>query len=131
MGPVTAAVIGVDKLPLDRYRITGDDDFEAEKPGYSVIRLKNASNRDYPSRAPVSIPNKPGDAARPLDWRLGKKINALIDMGTSGIVLGEGRPKDLKFEWLITPWTECSQPCGMGVGFRVSLQQCHSLTAVL
>lgn len=34
------------------------------------------------------------------------------------IVLGKGNPKNLKFEWVLTPWTKCSESCG-GNGFQV------------
>jgi len=34
------------------------------------------------------------------------------------IVLGKGTAKDLKFEWVLTPWSECSEPCGE-TGFQV------------
>lgn len=35
-------------------------------------------------------------------------------------VLGEGSRDSVKFEWTITPWTECSQSCGPDFGYSVS-----------
>lgn len=34
-------------------------------------------------------------------------------------VLGEGSRDSVKFEWMVTPWTQCSQSCGPEVGYRV------------
>lgn len=31
-----------------------------------------------------------------------------------------GRPENLKFDWMITDWSKCSQSCG-GSGFQVSV----------
>lgn len=36
-------------------------------------------------------------------------------------VLGEGSRESVKFEWMITPWTECSQSCGPDFGYQVSI----------
>lgn len=36
-------------------------------------------------------------------------------------VLGKGSRESVKFEWMITPWTECSQTCGPDFGYRVSM----------
>lgn len=37
-----------------------------------------------------------------------------------GVVMGHGTIDNLVFEWMITPWSECSQTCGAnGSGFRV------------
>lgn len=37
-----------------------------------------------------------------------------------GVVMGHGMIDNLVFEWMITPWSECSQTCGAnGSGFRV------------
>lgn len=78
----------------------------------SSVRMESVSSQKQ---------NRNPNNSRRLDWRLGQRINALIESpGESGIVLGEGTATDLKFEWLITPWTECSLPCGQG-GFRVRM----------
>lgn len=34
-----------------------------------------------------------------------------------------GKADQLKFEWLLTPWSKCSQTCG-GSGFQVRAAQC-------
>ena len=34
-----------------------------------------------------------------------------------------GKAESLKFEWLLTPWSKCSQTCG-GSGFQVRAVQC-------
>lgn len=39
------------------------------------------------------------------------------------IVLGKGNPKNLKFEWVITTWTKCSESCG-GNGFQMRSAHC-------
>lgn len=31
-----------------------------------------------------------------------------------------GEREKVKFEWMITPWSECSQSCGEGLGFKVN-----------
>ena len=69
----------------------------------------------------VQLKSGPDQARqKSLDWALGRKIHALLDPEKTGTVLGQGPARDLQFEWLITPWTECSQRCGHGQGFRVS-----------
>ncbi|RWS27507.1 ADAMTS-like protein 1 isoform X3 [Leptotrombidium deliense] len=39
------------------------------------------------------------------------------------VVLGKGNPEDLKFDWLLSDWSSCSQSCG-GIGFQVRARQC-------
>lgn len=34
-------------------------------------------------------------------------------------VLGSGPRDNVKFEWMITPWSECSQSCGPEIGYKV------------
>ncbi|XP_037909605.1 ADAMTS-like protein 1 isoform X2 [Hermetia illucens] len=34
------------------------------------------------------------------------------------VLLGRGDKKDLQFEWMTTPWSECSQTCGLEEGLR-------------
>lgn len=40
-------------------------------------------------------------------------------------VLGEGPRDSVKFEWMVTPWTECSQNCGSEIGYRVIFTSIH------
>lgn len=35
-------------------------------------------------------------------------------------VLGKGSRDSVKFEWMISPWSECSQSCAPEVGYKVS-----------
>lgn len=140
-GPVTAAVRGrgggPDKLPISSNSRMADNDYDEDNEnveelkkllGTSVIRMKSAPDASSSSSSKLGGDNKLGNSIhrnRPLDWRLGQRINALMATTTTtgdspSIVLGQGSAKDLKFEWLITPWSECSQSCGMGAGFRVS-----------
>ncbi|RWS16311.1 ADAMTS-like protein 1, partial [Dinothrombium tinctorium] len=46
--------------------------------------------------------------------------NALF---ADSVVLGKGNREDLQFDWLLSDWSHCSQPCG-GVGFKVRARQC-------
>lgn len=39
------------------------------------------------------------------------------------VVLGKGTAENLKFEWMITEWTRCSQTCG-GEGFQMRAVRC-------
>jgi hypothetical protein len=39
------------------------------------------------------------------------------------LCLEKGKADSLKFEWLLTPWSKCSQTCG-GSGFQVRAVQC-------
>lgn len=34
-------------------------------------------------------------------------------------ILGDGPRDSVKFEWMVTPWSECSQSCGPDIGYRV------------
>lgn len=34
-------------------------------------------------------------------------------------VLGNGPRDSVKFEWMVTPWSECSQSCGPEIGYKV------------
>lgn len=37
----------------------------------------------------------------------------------------DGTPDHIEFEWMTTPWSECSQTCGTnGSGYRVSVGGC-------
>lgn len=31
----------------------------------------------------------------------------------------KGARENVKFEWMLTPWSECTQSCGITAGFRV------------
>lgn len=91
------------------------DEAEPETTNLWRERIKAADNQDN------GAPNRPR-----LDLRLGQKINDLFDASTKAVVLGHGTSKNVKFEWMITPWSECSQPCGTGIGFRVRIFYCSS-----
>nr|CAD7424513.1 unnamed protein product [Timema monikensis] len=39
------------------------------------------------------------------------------------IILGKGKPENLKFDWMITEWSRCSQTCG-GSGFQMRAAHC-------
>ncbi|XP_021917210.1 ADAMTS-like protein 1 [Zootermopsis nevadensis] len=41
----------------------------------------------------------------------------------STVILGKGSPENLKFDWMITDWSKCSQSCG-GSGFQVRAAHC-------
>lgn len=47
---------------------------------------------------------------------------ALSQDNENATVLGEGSRESVKFEWMITPWSECSQSCGPEVGYRVNFR---------
>lgn len=34
-------------------------------------------------------------------------------------VLGSGLRSDITFEWMVAPWSECSQSCGPEIGYKV------------
>lgn len=55
------------------------------------------------------------------DKNIGDRINQIFSVNTKGVVLGQGSPSKLKFDWMITPWSRCSLACdSAGVGFKVS-----------
>lgn len=124
-GPVTAAVRvrgnQQSNVIPNNGEDYGDESVQELKKlkGNSVIRMKSAAALSSNQEENDFSPDK---NSRRLDWRLGQRINDLIATGDGDIVLGHGSAKDLKFQWLITPWSACSQPCGMGVGFRVRLK---------
>ncbi|XP_069688307.1 protein madd-4 [Periplaneta americana] len=45
------------------------------------------------------------------------------DILGSTVVLGKGSPENLKFDWMITDWSKCSQTCG-GSGFQMRAAHC-------
>lgn len=46
-------------------------------------------------------------------------FDSFADSGNATF-LGVGPRENVKFEWSVTPWTECSPSCGPVVGIRVS-----------
>ncbi|KAJ3649041.1 hypothetical protein Zmor_020803 [Zophobas morio] len=53
------------------------------------------------------------------------------DESGSMVVLGKGTPDNLKFEWVISDWSKCSETCG-GNGFQMRVIRCivrlHNMT---
>lgn len=39
------------------------------------------------------------------------------------VVLGKGTPENLKFEWVLSDWSQCSSTCG-GAGFEMRAARC-------
>lgn len=121
----SAAAVSSDDKPLnDDNDFTVDYDEDGDVRELNILKgLRVKSSAGNQNNFAADDEEQTATNGRRLDWRLGQKINALMDTGKNGgIVLGKGTAKDLKFEWLITPWSECSQPCGTGVGFRVSIK---------
>lgn len=50
-------------------------------------------------------------------------INNDEDTTGSISILGKGSADDLKFKWIVTDWSACSQSCGGG-GFQMRAAQC-------
>lgn len=44
---------------------------------------------------------------------------SLSQGGENVTVLGDGPRESVKFEWMVTPWSECSQNCGPEIGYKV------------
>ncbi|XP_023209875.1 ADAMTS-like protein 1 isoform X1 [Centruroides sculpturatus] len=42
---------------------------------------------------------------------------------TKHVVLGKGSPESLEFDWMVTPWSKCSESCG-STGFQMRASQC-------
>ncbi|KAG8287190.1 peptidase activity protein [Homalodisca vitripennis] len=42
---------------------------------------------------------------------------------SSIVVLGKGRPENVKFDWMVSEWSSCSQTCG-GNGFQIRKAHC-------
>lgn len=42
-----------------------------------------------------------------------------ITNSSEAVVLGQGSPTNLKFEWTFSSWSDCSQSCGNGFGIKV------------
>lgn len=38
-------------------------------------------------------------------------------------VLGNGPRDSVKFEWMVTPWSECSQICSKEPGYKVTISK--------
>ncbi|XP_065207649.1 protein madd-4 isoform X2 [Planococcus citri] len=45
------------------------------------------------------------------------------NLNGTAMVLGKGERDNVKFEWFITSWSNCSPPCG-GTGFQIRAAQC-------
>lgn len=51
----------------------------------------------------------------------GLNAASFIDDAENITALSSVAQDSIKFEWMISPWSECSQSCGTEVGFRVCL----------
>lgn len=47
---------------------------------------------------------------------------ALSQEGENVTFLGYGPRDSVKFEWMVTPWSECTQSCGPDIGYRVKYE---------
>lgn len=49
--------------------------------------------------------------------------NSMLETIPKSFVLGKGPAEDLEFDWMVTPWSKCSQSCG-STGFQMRASQC-------
>lgn len=50
----------------------------------------------------------------------GLNANAFVDNIDNVTVSSAALQESIKFEWMVSPWSECSQSCGPDIGYRVS-----------
>ncbi|KZS17894.1 putative ADAMTS protein 3 [Daphnia magna] len=79
--------------------------------GHNRSKLRNASAGHHGQQHQKTRANK--SASHPVS----------AGSSASAVILGKGKADTLKFEWLLTPWSKCSQTCG-GSGFQVRAVQC-------
>ncbi|XP_045023585.1 ADAMTS-like protein 1 isoform X3 [Daphnia magna] len=80
--------------------------------GHNRSKLRNASAGHHGQQHQKTRANK--SASHPV---------SAGSSSASAVILGKGKADTLKFEWLLTPWSKCSQTCG-GSGFQVRAVQC-------
>lgn len=52
----------------------------------------------------------------------GLNAAAFVDDAENVTALTSVSQESIKFEWMISPWSECSQSCGPDVGYRVCIR---------
>lgn len=65
----------------------------------------------HPNDFEILENDEPSNGFSPNDFFNGNENRTL---------LGQGSRSDVKFEWLITPWSDCSQSCGTETGLKVN-----------
>lgn len=50
----------------------------------------------------------------------GLNANAFADDAMNVTVSSTTLQENIKFEWMVSPWSECSQSCGPDIGYRVT-----------
>lgn len=70
-----------------------------------------------PTFSDIDVPHRYDDGSDDVD--LGDGFHGL----GRAVILGKGSVENLKFEWMITDWSTCSQTCG-GNGFQMRAAHC-------